>query len=78
MSQSGSQHGSGRPAMRSSGPSRGGGSVYSVGQTLRKNRNTQREEIIAMKIQAIFKDKDQKMIRTIEQTITEDRLKVYK
>lgn len=64
--------------MRSSGPSRGGGSVYSVGQTLRKNRNTQREEIIAMKIQAIFKDKDQKMIRTIEQTITEDRLKVYK
>ena len=64
--------------MRSSGPSRGGGSVYSVGQTLRKNRNTLREEMIAKKITEIFKEKDQKMIRTIDQTITEDRLRVYK
>ncbi len=60
--------------MRSSGPSRGGGSVYSVGQTLRKNRNTLREEMIAKKITEIFKEKDQKMIRNIDQTITEDRL----
>jgi len=63
--------------MRSSGPSRGG-SVYSLGTSIRKNRNTLREEMIAKKITEIFKEKDQKMIRTIDQTITEDRLRVYK
>jgi hypothetical protein len=34
--------------------------------------------MIAKKITEIFKEKDQKMIRTIDQTITEDRLRVYK
>ena len=34
--------------------------------------------MIAKKITEIFKEKEQRMIRTIEQTITEDRLKIYK
>jgi hypothetical protein len=34
--------------------------------------------MIAKKITEIFKDKDTRMIRTIELTIYEDRLKVYK
>lgn len=63
---------SGRPAPR------GGSSVYSVGTQLRKNRNTLREEMIAKKITEIFKEKETRMIRTIEQTINEDRLKIYK
>jgi FKBP-type peptidyl-prolyl cis-trans isomerase len=49
-----------------------------VGTSIRKNRNTLREEMIAKKITEIFKDKDTRMIRTIEQTIYEDRLKIYK
>ena len=34
--------------------------------------------MIAKKITEIFKDKETRMIRTIEQTIYEDRLKIYK
>ena len=58
--------------------SRVSGSTYSVNTTLRKTRAGLKEEMIAKKITEIFKEKEQKMIRTIEQTITEDRLRVYK
>ena len=56
-----------------------GSSVYSVGtiQT-RKNRSNLREEMIQKKIKEIFKDKENRMYRTIEQTIYDDRLKIYK
>ena len=37
-----------------------------------------KEEIIAKKITETFKDRDNKMIRTIEQTILDDKLKIYK
>ncbi len=60
------------------GASRVGGSSYSVNTTLRKTRAGLKEEMIAKKITEIFKEKEQRMIRTIEQTITEDRLRIYK
>jgi len=46
--------------------------------SIRKNRTNLREEMISKKITEIFKDKEQRMIRTIEVTIVEDRLRVYK
>lgn len=63
---------------RTGAAARGGSSVYSVGTSIRKNRNMIREEMIAKKITEIFKEKENRMIRTIEQTIVEDRLRVYK
>jgi len=55
-----------------------GGSIYSMNTSIRKNRTNLREEMISKKITEIFKDKEQRMIRTIEVTIVEDRLRVYK
>jgi hypothetical protein len=54
------------------------GSTYSVNTTLRKTRAGLKEEMIAKKITEIFKEKEQKMIRTIEQTIVEHKLLIYK
>lgn len=41
-------------------------------------KNNLKEELISKKITEIFKDKEQRMIRTIEATIVDDKLKVYK
>lgn len=54
------------------------GSQYSVNQQMRKSRASLKEEMIAKKITEIFKEKEQRMIRTIEVTIVEDRLRIYK
>ena len=64
MSQDGTRAGRGRGSAPPGG--RGGSSVYSVGTSMRKNRNTIREEMIAKKITEIFKEKENRMIRTIE------------
>ena len=45
---------------------------------MRKSRANLKEEMIAKKITEIFKEKEQRMIRTIEVTIVEDRLRIYK
>ncbi len=37
-----------------------------------------KEELISKKITEIFREKDQRMIRTIEQTIIDDKLRIYK
>jgi hypothetical protein len=37
-----------------------------------------REEMISKKITEIFKEKEMKMMRIIETTIYEDRLRIYK
>lgn len=63
---------------KSQSQSRVSGSTYSVNTTLRKTRAGLKEEMIAKKITEIFKEKEQRMIRTIEQTITDDKLKIYK
>lgn len=62
---------------KSATQSRVSGSTYSVNTTLRKTRAGLKEEMIAKKITEIFKEKEQRMIRTIEQTITEDKLRIY-
>ena len=41
-------------------------------------KNNLKEELISKKISEIQKDKEQKMFRTIEATIVDDKLKVYK
>jgi hypothetical protein len=73
-----SQDGSKSLQSRKPSASRVSGSTYSVNTTLRKTRAGLKEEMIAKKITEIFKEKEQRMIRTIEQTITEDRLRIYK
>lgn len=45
---------------------------------MRKSRASLKEEMIAKKITEIFKEKEQRMIRTIEATIVEDKLRIYK
>lgn len=75
MSQDGSKSIASR---KPSAQARVGGSTYSVNTTLRKTRAGLKEEMIAKKITEIFKEKEQRMIRTIEVTIVEDRLKIYK
>ena len=75
MSQDGSKSIASR---KPSAQARVGGSTYSVNTTLRKTRAGLKEEMIAKKITEIFKEKEQRMIRTIELTIVEDRLKIYK
>ena len=58
-----------------------GMSSYSINKSGPMNRiakSNLKEELIAKKITEIFRDKDQRMIRTIEQTIYDDKLKVYK
>lgn len=58
-----------------------GMSSYSLNKSGPMNRiakNNLKEELISKKITEIFKDKDIKMIRTIEATIIDDKLKVYK
>jgi len=66
MSTDGSKAAGAARGGRSAGAARGGSSVYSVGTSIRKNRNTIREEMIAKKITEIFKEKENRMIRTIE------------
>jgi hypothetical protein len=73
-----SQDGTKSIARKPNSQSRVSGSTYSVNTTLRKTRAGLKEEMIAKKITEIFKEKEQRMIRTIETTIVEDRLKVYK
>ena len=51
---------------KSATQSRVSGSTYSVNTTLRKTRAGLKEEMIAKKITEIFKEKEQRMIRTIE------------
>ena len=56
-------------------------SSYSINKSGPMNRiakNNLKEELISKKITEIFKDKEQRMIRTIEATIVDDKLKVYK
>ena len=58
-----------------------GMSSYSINKSGPMNRiakNNLKEELISKKITEIFRDKDQRMIRTIEATIVDDKLKVYK
>lgn len=54
-----------------------GASVYSQARQIQRKTNM-REEMISKKITEIFKEKEMKMMRTIETTIYEDRLRVYK
>ena len=60
-------------------------SGYSLGKSANKSgpmsrfdKTNRKEELIAKKITEIFKDKENRMIRTIEQTIYDDKLKVFK
>ena len=56
-------------------------SSYSINKSGPMNRiakNNLKEELISKKITEIFRDKEQRMIRTIEATISEDKLKIYK
>ena len=58
-----------------------GMSSYSINKSGPMNRiakNNLKEELISKKITEIFREKEQKMIRTIEATIVDDKLKVYK
>ena len=58
-----------------------GMSAYSINKSGPMNRmakNNMKEELISKKITEIFRDKEQRMIRTIEQTIYDDKLKIYK
>lgn len=58
-----------------------GMSSYSINKSGPMNRMAKtnlKEELISKKITEIFRDKDQRMIRAIEQTIIDDKLKVYK
>ena len=58
-----------------------GMSSYSINKSGPMNRiakNNLKEELISKKITEIFRDKEQRMIRTIETTIVDDKLKVYK
>ena len=59
-----------------------GQSSYSTSQTgvggLKKKQASLREEMIQRKINEIFKEKEAKMMRVIEQTIYEDKLKIYR
>ena len=68
--------GSGKPGSKAFGQS-----SYSLNTTAiaqRKNKASLREHMIAKKIQEIFAEKNNKMIRTIESTIYEDKLRVYR
>jgi hypothetical protein len=73
-----SQEGNRSMGSRKPQANRVSGSTYSVNTTLRKTRTVLKEEMIAKKITEIFKEKEQRMIRTIEVTIIEDRLRIYK
>ena len=53
-------------------------SLNKTGPLTRHAKTNMKEEIIAKKITETFKDRDNKMIRTIEQTILDDKLKIYK
>ena len=58
-----------------------GMSSYSINKTGPMNRMMKtnlKEELISKKITEIFREKETKMIRTIEQTIIDDKLKIYK
>lgn len=48
------------------------------GPLTRFDKTNRKEELIAKKITEIFKDKELRMIRTIEQTIYDDNLKIFK
>ena len=56
-------------------------SSYSINKSGPMNRMLKtnlKEELISKKITEIFREKETRMIRTIEQTIMDDKLKVYK
>ena len=56
-------------------------STYSTnmsGPAGRLAKATKKEELISQKITEIFRAKEKKMIRAIEATIVDDKLKVYK
>jgi len=59
------------------GGSGAGQSVYSQSRQIRQRQNL-REEMISKKITEIFKEKESKMLQAIEQTIYDDKLRIYK
>ena len=53
-------------------------SINKTGPLTRVAKTNLKEELIAKKITEIFKEKENRMIRTIEQTIIDDKLRIYK